>query len=92
MSMLGLDKLFKSIAGLFGMSTETLTAPKTDDKKPQVTPVQSAQNGVKESAERTQEKLELVKNKYWDVLVSKGWITDATGQKAKFEKLWATKS
>lgn len=83
MSMLGFDKLWKSIKGLFGGSTEE---KKEGDKKKEATgaikdkvdPVIVA--GEKKIAE-TKENTEILMNKYWDSFVKSGWITNPEKQK-----------
>lgn len=90
MSMLGFDKLWKSIKGLFGGSTEE---KKEGDKKKEATgaikdkvdPVIVA--GEKKIAE-TKENTEILMNKYWDSFVKSGWITNPEKQKWEFKKIF----
>ena len=52
-------------------TTQTASNDKKNEPKPAETAARTVQEGLKDGPEKAKEKLELVKNKYWEMLVSK---------------------
>jgi hypothetical protein len=87
MAMLGLDKLWGSIKGLFGMKSEEKKDEKTlaeEGKKKGEKILDTA----KEEVKKVPEKMEVLSQKYWESFVKSGWIRDPQKQKAEFEKIF----
>jgi hypothetical protein len=87
MAMLGLDKLWGSIKGLFGFQNEEKKDPKDpiEDAKKKA---DSMTDTAKEEIKKAPEKMDILRAKYWDSFIKSGWIRDPQKQKAKFEEIF----
>ena len=91
MAMLGLDKLWWSIKGLFGMKSEEKKDPKTlaeEAKKKGEETIQKWKETLTKGGESAENYGERMRQKYWDSLIAEGWIKDPKTQEKKFKELW----
>ncbi len=90
MSMLGFDKLWGSIKGLFGGSSEE--KKEGDKKKEETTTIKDKVDPVIDAGKKkiieTKENTETLMNKYWDSFVKSGWIKNPQEQRSKFNDIF----
>ncbi|MBX9809534.1 hypothetical protein K2X92_04060 [Candidatus Gracilibacteria bacterium] len=88
MKMLGLDKFFKSVGGIFGLKFDEKKEGEKKDPKPPEEKSDVTQQKPKEIAKTVENYGEKIREKYWNSMLAEGWIKDPKNQRKEFDKLW----